>query len=131
MAQFVIMEHAALRAGLHYDLRFEMPRSSKWASFAVRKGVPTQSGKKVMAVRTHDHTRKEALFTGKIPPGQYGGGTLKKWDSGTCKVLKFSDKAMTVDFKGSKIKGIYHFISTGVADKQFDKPTYFLFKGKM
>jgi DNA ligase D-like protein (predicted 3'-phosphoesterase) len=128
MAQFVVMEHKAYRAGLHYDLRFEMPRSNKWASFAVRKGIPLEPGKKVLAVRTHDHSRREALYTGRIKAGEYGGGTLKKWDGGRCDVLKFKPASMTVKFKGSKLKGIYHLVNTGVIDKKYDKPTYLLFK---
>ena len=32
-SKFVIMEHHAKRAGLHYDLRFRMPNSDMWASF--------------------------------------------------------------------------------------------------
>ena len=128
MAKFVVIEHKAIKAGLHYDLRFEIPKSNKWASFAVRKGVPLSPGKKVLAVKTKDHSRKEALFTGTIKAGEYGAGNLKKWDSGSCIILKYSSTSMTIDFKGSKVKGIYHFVSTGVIDKDFKKPTYMLFK---
>lgn len=125
---FVVVEHKAIKAGLHYDLRFKLPGSNKWASFAVRKGVPLSPGKKVLAVRTKDHTRQEALFTGTIKAGEYGAGTLRKWDGGSCIILKYSKTSMTIDFKGSKVKGIFHLISTGVIDKDFKKPTYMLFK---
>jgi hypothetical protein len=128
-SKFVIMKHEAKKAGLHYDLRFQMPRSKDWASFAVRKGVPTKLGVKVLAIRTTIHSEKEALFTGNIKDG-YGAGKLTKWDSGFCIILKYSDKHTVIEFKGLKIKGIYHLLSTGVADKDFNKPTYFLFKGK-
>jgi len=125
---FVVVEHKAIKAGLHYDLRFKLPSSNKWASFAVRKGVPLSPGKKVLAVKTKDHSREEALFTGTIKTGEYGAGTLKKWDGGSCIILKYSKTSMTIDFKGSKVKGIYHFVSTGVIDKDFKKPTFMLFK---
>lgn len=125
---FVVVEHKAMKAGLHFDLRFKLPTSNMWASFAVRKGVPLSTGKKVLAVRTNDHTRQEALFTGTIKAGEYGAGTLKKWDGGSCIILKYSKTSMTIDFKGSKVKGIYHFVSTGVIDKDFKKPTFMLFK---
>lgn len=128
MANFIVIEHKALKAGLHYDLRFEIPKSNKWASFAIRKGVPLSPGKKVLAVRTKDHSKQEALFTGNIKAGEYGGGKLKKWDGGSCKILKYSKTSMTLDFKGSKVKGIYHLVSTGVIDKDFKKPTFMLFK---
>jgi DNA ligase D-like protein (predicted 3'-phosphoesterase) len=127
-SHFVVVEHKALKAGLHYDLRFKIPKSNKWVSFAVRKGVPLSPGKKVLAVRTKDHSREEALFTGTIKAGEYGAGKLKKWDGGSCIILKYSSSSMTIEFKGSKVKGIYHLISTGVIDKDFKKPTFMLFK---
>jgi DNA ligase D-like protein (predicted 3'-phosphoesterase) len=129
-SKFVIMKHEAKRAGLHYDLRFKMPSSKLWASFAVRKGVPTSPGQKVLAVKTHDHTEKEALFTGEIKEG-YGAGKLTKWDGGSCDIIKYKTGSMAIDFKGSKVKGIYHLISTGVIDKDYKKQTYMLFKGKI
>lgn len=129
-SRFVIMEHNANRAGLHFDLRFKMPNSKDWDSFAVRKGVPTLPGKKVLAVRTTVHSEREALLTGKIEQG-YGAGTLKQWDSGSCDILKYTDKHIILDLKGRKVKGIYHMLSTGVMDKKFDKKSYMLFKGKV
>lgn len=129
MAQFIIVKHEAIKARLHYDLRFEMPNSKLWASFAVRKGVPTSPGTKVLAVRTHDHTREEALFLGTIPPGEYGAGKLSKWDSGTCDIHTFTPGKIAITFKGSKVKGLYYMISTGVINKkEFKKQSYILFK---
>lgn len=129
-SKFVIMEHKANKAGLHFDLRFKMPKSKDWDSFAVRKGVPTLPGKKVLAVRTTVHTEVEALFTGKIEKG-YGAGILKRWDDGSCDILKYTEKHIILDLKGKKVKGIYHMLSTGVIDKKFDKKSYMLFKGKV
>lgn len=130
-SKFIIVEHDAKKARLHWDVRFIMPKSKIWASFAVRKGVPLKPGKKVLAVRTHDHTEKEALFLGTIKSG-YGAGKLKKWDGGDCIVHKFGPGHILVDFKGKKVKGLYHFISTGVMDrKQFKRKQYMLFKGKI
>lgn len=130
-SKFIIVEHDAKKARLHWDVRFKMPKSRNWASFAVRKGVPLKPGQKVLAARTHDHSEKEALFIGTIKSG-YGAGTLKKWDSGSCIIHKFGPGHILVDFKGRKVKGIYHFISTGVMDKtQFKRKQYMLFKGKI
>jgi hypothetical protein len=62
----------------------------------------------------------------------YGAGKLTKFDDGTCNVKTFSSKHIVVDFKGRKIKGIYHFINTGVASKdKYKQQRYFLFKGKL
>lgn len=129
-SRFIIVEHQAKKARLHWDLRFKMPNSSNWMSFAVRKGVPTDVGKKVLAVRTHDHTEKEALFLGTIKSG-YGAGILKKWDSGPCIIHKFKPGHILIEFKGSKVKGYYHLISTGVMNrKDYKSQQYMLFKGK-
>jgi len=130
-SKFIVVEHDAKKARLHWDLRFIMPNSKNWMSFAVRKGIPTEPGKKVLAVRTHDHTEKEALFLGKIESG-YGEGILKKWDDGQCILHKFKPGHIVIEFKGRKLKGIYHLINTGVVDrKKYKSQQYMLFKGKL
>ena len=123
------MEHKALKAGLHYDLRFKLPKSQMWISFASRKKIPLEMGTKRLIVQTNNHSEKEALFTGTIERG-YGAGKITKWDSGDCNIIKFTSKHIVLEFKGSKIKGTYHLISTGVIDKDYNKPTYLLFKGR-
>jgi len=129
-SKFIVVEHDAKKARLHWDLRFIMPKSKLWMSFAVRKGIPLQPGKKVLAVRTHDHKEDEALFLGKLESG-YGAGTLKKWDDGDCIIHKFSPGHILIEFKGRKVKGFYHLISTGVMDKkEYKSQQYMLFKGK-
>lgn len=130
-SKFIIVEHHAKKARLHWDVRFQLKNSNNWASFAVRKGVPLKPGKKVLAVQTRTHSTKEALFLGTIKDG-YGAGKLKKWDDGNCIVHKFGPGHILVDFKGKKVKGLYHFISTGVMDRsQYKLKQYMLFKGKL
>jgi len=134
-SNFVVIEHKAKRAGLHWDIRFEIPKSHNWASFACRKTPPTEMGVRIMAVRTHDHSEKEALFTGTIESG-YGAGTLKTWDKGKCEIIKYSPgKHIVVDFKGGKLKGVYHFLSTKVLKKGAHTgkkgESYMFFKGKI
>jgi len=129
-SKFIIVKHEAERAGAHFDLRFKMPDSSNWASFATKKEIPLEKGNKIMIVRTHNHSEKEALYLGKIESG-YGKGILKKWDSGSCIVLKYTSRSMAIEFKGSKLKGIYHIISTGVMDRNFKRPTFLFFKGSI
>lgn len=129
-SRFIVVKHDAKKARLHYDLRFVMPNSKTWISFAVRKGVPEKTGEKVLAVRTHDHSEEEALFLGKLESG-YGAGTLTKYDDGQCIIYKFKSSHMVVDFKGRKIKGIYHLINTGLFDKKskYKHQQFILFKG--
>jgi len=133
-SKFIVVEHEAQRARLHWDLRFEDPnKRGIWMSFAVRKGVPLQPGKRVLAIRTHDHTAKEALFLGQIKSG-YGAGRLKKWDDGFCIIHKFKPGHKVIEFKGRKVKGFYHLVSTGVIKnnikQDYKNQTYMLFKGK-
>lgn len=132
-SQFIIVKHDAKKARLHYDLRFKMPKGNNWASFAVRKGVPITTGTKVLAVRTHDHTPKEALFLGTIEKG-YGAGKLSKWDGGPCIITKYTTAHMVIEFRGRKAKGIYHLINTAVIKgkkgaKEYKNQSYMLFKG--
>lgn len=129
-SRFIVVEHDAKKARLHWDLRFKMPKSSNWASFAVRKGIPTKPGQKVLAVRTHDHSTPEALFLGTIKTG-YGAGKLKKWDGGNCIIHKYSPSHMAIEFKGSRMKGMYHLVNTGVIDRDYKRQSYLLFKGKI
>jgi bifunctional non-homologous end joining protein LigD len=125
-SRFVIIKHEAKRAGLHYDFRFKLENSKMWASFAVPKGVPTTAGKKVLAVRTPDHTEADALFTGHQESG-YGAGDFTKWDSGSCEILKMTDKHISLKLNGSKVKGVYHMFNIAKGTKQ---KQYYFFKGK-
>ncbi len=132
-SQFIIVKHDAKKARLHYDLRFKMPKGKNWASFAVRKGVPISTGTKVLAVRTHDHTPKEALFLGNIEQG-YGAGKLAKWDGGPCIIIKYTTAHMAIEFQGRKVKGMYHLINTAIIKgkkgaSEYKNQSYMLFKG--
>jgi hypothetical protein len=129
LSKFIILRHEARRAGIHEDFRFRIPASRKWASFAVRKGVPTETGVKVLAIRTKDHTEYGALLTGKIGSG-YGAGRLTKLDSGYCDIEKYSPTHIVLNLRGNTVKGIYHLLSTGVIDRNYENKSYLLFKGK-
>jgi len=131
-SKFIVIDHDAKKAKKHQDLRFRIPNSNNWASFAIRKGVPLKSGERVLAIRTHDHSEKEALFVGKIESG-YGAGTLKKFDIGSCEIEQYTNAHIVIDFFGKKIKGRYHFINVAVTRRKtadYKEQHYMLFKSK-
>jgi DNA ligase D-like protein (predicted 3'-phosphoesterase) len=117
---FVIQKHDA--SHLHYDLRLEIDGVLK--SWAVPKGPSLDPQVKHLAVPTEDHPMAYGGFEGTIPEGEYGGGTVMVWDTGTYRNIK-ADKpepeSMTEAFvkgrievflEGNKLKGMFALIKT-------------------
>jgi DNA ligase D-like protein (predicted ligase)/DNA ligase D-like protein (predicted polymerase)/DNA ligase D-like protein (predicted 3'-phosphoesterase) len=114
---FVIQEHHARR--LHYDFRLE--RNGVLVSWAVPKNLPDSPSVNHLAVHTEDHPLEYGNFEGEIPQGEYGGGKVILWDTGTYETEKFNDNApdgpakggeVIVTLHGSKIEGRYALIQT-------------------
>jgi DNA ligase D-like protein (predicted 3'-phosphoesterase) len=108
---FVIQEHKADKAGLHYDFRLSDHGVLK--SWAVRKLPDALQGKLVLAKEVEDHPLEYAAFEGEIPAGQYGAGTVKIWDKGTYETLSRDDKKWHIRLSGEQLNGPFVLINTG------------------
>jgi len=132
-SRFVLDRHDAIRRGLHFDLRIKLPDSDNWLSFSMNEFPPTEVNKRIYIVKTNLHSSEEALFTGTIKSG-YGAGKITRVDQGECIIHKYSKTHIFVEFKGKKLKGKYHLISTAIFGGK--KPNYYrnvyvFFKGKI
>lgn len=105
--KFVIHEHHAVKAGLHYDLRLEKDNVLKsWASKKIPKLIDDPS-LKIIIFQQPDHNISWFDFEGKIDDG-YGKGNVIIWDTGTYDIIKWDITShIIIDFHGNKIKGIY------------------------
>ncbi|MGW0159429.1 ATP-dependent DNA ligase [Mycobacterium sp. NPDC003323] len=115
---FVIQEHRARR--LHYDFRLE--RDGVLVSWAIPKNLPDTPSVNHLAVHTEDHPLEYATFEGSIPKGEYGGGEVYIWDTGTYEAEKFRDNPpdgperggeVIITLRGAKVSGRYALIQTG------------------
>jgi bifunctional non-homologous end joining protein LigD len=105
---FVIQEHHARR--LHYDFRLE--HDGVLVSWAVPKNIPDDPKQNRLAVHTEDHPLEYATFSGRIPKGEYGGGDVSIWDSGTYELEKWRDDEVIVVLHGKKATGRFALIRT-------------------
>ncbi len=100
---FVIQKHAA--SHLHYDFRLEMAGTLK--SWALPKGPPYDLNERRLAMATEDHPMEYANFEGTIPAGEYGGGTVMVWDTGTYELIdgNYWQGKLHVFLNGKKLVG--------------------------
>ena len=106
---FVIQEHHA--RALHWDFRLE--RDGVLVSWAVPRGVPFDPRRNHLAVAVEDHPLEYGAFAGEIPAGEYGGGMVSIWDSGTYETEKWSDAEVMVVLHGTRVSGRYVLFKTG------------------
>ncbi len=100
---YVIQRHEA--RNLHWDFRLE--RDGVLVSWAVPKEPPTEKGVRRLAIQTEDHPMEYASFSGVIPEGEYGAGTVELWDQGTYGTVKWEEKEIIVVINGERLHGQY------------------------
>ena len=113
---FVLHRHDA--SSLHYDLRLEM--AGVLVSWAVPKGLSWVPKEKRLAVRTEDHPLEYLSFSGVIPRGEYGAGTMTILDRGRWSSTRDDDGGLKgleegkLEFflRGRRFRGEWHLVRT-------------------
>ncbi|HLN77655.1 MAG TPA: DNA polymerase ligase N-terminal domain-containing protein [Nocardioidaceae bacterium] len=114
--RFVVQRHRATSP--HYDLRFEV--GGALVSWAVPKGPTLDPSVRRSAFRVEDHPMEYLHFEGVIPKGDYGGGDVTVWDTGTWEPHGTDDPRQAVDsgelhadVYGQKLRGRFALVRRG------------------
>jgi DNA ligase D-like protein (predicted 3'-phosphoesterase) len=100
---YVVQRHQA--RNLHWDLRLE--RNGVLVSWAVPKEPPAEKGVRRLAIQTEDHPIEYGSFSGVIPEGEYGAGTVELWDRGEYETEKWEENEIIVIIHGKRLEGRY------------------------
>lgn len=116
--KFVIQYHVA--RAKHFDFRLEWKGVA--ISFAVPKNLSQNPKIKRLAIQVEDHPVDYMGFSGTIPKGHYGAGTVEIWDSGTYLPLHSISQGLkkgilNIFLMGQKVKG--EFVLTKMKDKNW------------
>ena len=105
MPRFVVQEHDAIRAGLHYDFRLEDSNcEGNFPSWVVPKLANRQ--RCCLAIKVADHNEHCSYFEGTYEEG-YGAGDVEIWDQGTYEIESETLHSKTIILNGEKLQGKY------------------------
>jgi bifunctional non-homologous end joining protein LigD len=104
--RFVVQEHHARTH--HFDFRLE--KDGVFKSWAVPKGLPDAVGVKRLAIQVEDHALEFGDFEGTIPPGEYGAGEIRVWDSGTYELQEWTEDRIKVRLQGVRAAGVFEIL---------------------
>jgi bifunctional non-homologous end joining protein LigD len=127
---YLVQKHQA--SHLHYDFRLEW--SGTLLSWAVPKGPSLDPSVKRLAMQVEDHPVEYGDFEGVIPAGEYGGGTVMLWDTGTWvpddpdvdAALRKGDLKFTL--YGKKLTGAWVLVRTRGFGKNARRSSWLLIK---
>lgn len=107
----MIQEHYA--RSHHFDLRLE--RDGVLVSWAVPKGMPTDTKKNRLAMRVDDHALSHLDIEDATPVEGGPEGAVKKkiWDRGTYVAEQFDEDMVIVVLHGERLEGRYAIFRTG------------------
>lgn len=105
---FTIQDHHASHH--HWDLRLQ--RGNVLESWAIPKHHLPSGGERLLATRVEPHPLDYAGFSGTIPKGEYGAGTVKVYQKGHYEPISWSNKKIEFEISSGKAKGKYVLIHT-------------------
>lgn len=132
---FVVQFHQARKD--HFDFRLEF--NGVLLSWAVPKGLSTDTKEKRLAVKVEDHPLDYANFEGIIPPKQYGAGRVQIWDKGVYTSNGsirngLKNGKISVNLFGEKLKGSWALVKmqgdNWLIIKENDKTNFSVKKSK-
>jgi DNA ligase D len=127
--RFVVHKHHS--SADHYDLRLELDGVLK--SWAVPMGPSLNPADKRLAVSTEDHPVDYIDFEGVIPAGEYGGGPMIVWDTGSWAPMgdpqaDIAKGAFKFRLAGQKLNGGWMLTRLKGRPQDKDKVNWLLFK---